>query len=618
MIARCLSGGTPYGPPVLSPKDDSLTQSLSSLLHAIENYEDAPPAFAKANTSFSIEITSSTDTLWTHHHTADNRASGSTKKVTSDSVYRIASISKTFTVLLALLQQEQGVLSLEDSIAKWLPELVELRDATGNADGPRWENITLRSLASQLSGLPRESVRSTPFWDLANDLDDPSSIGFPPLGFEKLPSCDRNKTSMDPVPCSRGDFLKDIASRSSVMPSNYRSSYCNIAFSLLGLALESATSQSFSSLLSSTILDPLAMTRTSFDTPPSAIGVIPTIRNDWSLNLGHLNATGGLYSSSSDLSKFLRHILSNSDLKHTWLKPTSFSYASMQSAYGMPWEIYRTTDLTPSGAPVEIYTKAGGLAGYSLEILLIPDYDVGVTILTAGDPSAMPWLRRTVTEKLVPALEDIAAEQTRDSLAQTYTHRAEQGSLNSTVTFAVDERKGLHATRWISNGTDMLAVLHDFSTRWQETKDSDIGYHVELLPTGHSPALDPDNGLWKDRRIVKYIPHQPRRSQGDFAAWDDFCHGDLDNGRYFGEPVLVVDFLRQGPFGKGRAERVELPAFRVGLDRVSTAEGREYEAGLMHDERLMVEQVPFLAGVETKLKGWYRRGLEIVELVNFG
>lgn len=134
------------------------------------------------NTSFSIEVTSTSETLWSYHHTASNLNTtrpGDTN-VSTNSLYRIASITKTFTTLAILYQQAAGNLSLDDPVTYYIPEL------NSSAYTLPWKDITLRSLASQLSGIPREFAQS----DIWNFFSDPTSIGLPPASGEGLPTCD--------------------------------------------------------------------------------------------------------------------------------------------------------------------------------------------------------------------------------------------------------------------------------------------------------------------------------------------------------------------------------------------------------------------------------------------
>jgi CubicO group peptidase (beta-lactamase class C family) len=107
-------------------------------------------------TAFSIEVTSSNQTLWSSFHTARDRDAlrPGAVEVNGNSAYRIASITKTFTTLGVLQQHAAGNLNLDDSVDTYLTEL----------KGPQsgsipWKDITLRSLASQLSGLPQDCER---------------------------------------------------------------------------------------------------------------------------------------------------------------------------------------------------------------------------------------------------------------------------------------------------------------------------------------------------------------------------------------------------------------------------------------------------------------------------
>jgi CubicO group peptidase (beta-lactamase class C family) len=91
-------------------------------------------------------VTSGDETLWTNHHTAQqrNEQRPGVTHVDGDSQYRIASVTKAFTALGLLYQHAAGNLSLDDPVDKYI---AELRDDGGAI---RWKDITIRSLASQL------------------------------------------------------------------------------------------------------------------------------------------------------------------------------------------------------------------------------------------------------------------------------------------------------------------------------------------------------------------------------------------------------------------------------------------------------------------------------------
>jgi CubicO group peptidase (beta-lactamase class C family) len=100
-----------------------------------------------AGSSFSIEVTSGDDTLWTDYHTAKQRDDErpGVVRVDGNSQYRIASITKVFTTLGVLYQHAAGNLSLDGTIDKYISELTE-----PDSGKLPWKDITLRSLASQL------------------------------------------------------------------------------------------------------------------------------------------------------------------------------------------------------------------------------------------------------------------------------------------------------------------------------------------------------------------------------------------------------------------------------------------------------------------------------------
>jgi CubicO group peptidase (beta-lactamase class C family) len=148
--AKCFEPANAHPPPKYDPHDPLLQSAFGSISTALI-IAVAAPEFAF--TSFSVEVTSSKDTLWSLHHTARERNASRSDipQVNGDALYRIASITKTFTVLGILYQHSAGNLSLDDTVNKYLPELGNKSDG-----GIPWKDITLRSLASQLSGIPRE------------------------------------------------------------------------------------------------------------------------------------------------------------------------------------------------------------------------------------------------------------------------------------------------------------------------------------------------------------------------------------------------------------------------------------------------------------------------------
>src|SRR4029077_7533668 len=72
--------------------------------------------------------------------------------VDADTVFRIASMTKSFTAMSILKLRDEGRLSLDDAAEKYVPELKDLKYPT--TDSPR---ITIRHLLSHSEGVPEDN-----------------------------------------------------------------------------------------------------------------------------------------------------------------------------------------------------------------------------------------------------------------------------------------------------------------------------------------------------------------------------------------------------------------------------------------------------------------------------
>ena len=163
------------GPAFLPPQSPSalaairdLTPSLTQALEAAlaNGTESIYGSFDNVTTSFSIGAFSIHDNqnLYEYHYEAPGLVGSLTSgSLNNDTIYRIGSLSKLYTVYAYLIKA--GVGSLEDPITKYVPELAAADAALGpdfdEVDNVKWCDITLRALVSQLSGISR-SCESAP------------------------------------------------------------------------------------------------------------------------------------------------------------------------------------------------------------------------------------------------------------------------------------------------------------------------------------------------------------------------------------------------------------------------------------------------------------------------
>ena len=147
---------------------------------------------------------------------------------------------------------------------------------------------------------------------------------------------------------------------------------------------------------------------------------------------------------------------------------------------------------------MDTYSKSGDIGAYTTYFGLVPDYNMGITVLAAGDNkfSQMQVIRNIVVDAFYNAAEEAAKEQARAAFTGTF----KASELNSSIKFAVDDGPGVVITDWISNGTDFLAnaflypsndfrlyhtglsIVHD-ELMWYK-------YQLSALPNGGEPGMD--------------------------------------------------------------------------------------------------------------------------------
>jgi hypothetical protein len=97
---------------------------------------------------------------------------------------------------------------------------------------------------------------------------------------------------------------------------------------------------------------------------------------------------------------------------------------------------------------------------YHSTFAIIPDYNVGFSIMTAVDPHTGYQVKIDGTDimasTLLPAVAEVAKQQATRNFATRYVTR---DGTNSSLSLTTDNLPGLKLESWIVNGTDMLLTL---------------------------------------------------------------------------------------------------------------------------------------------------------------
>lgn len=156
VTAGCYTAGPAFPPVHRILSERHFEQLRSKLDSVIPDILANPDGWTTNTTSFAVQVTSTNQSLWSSYYTAPilgEYIDSEPTPVTGDTAFRIASVSKSFTVYAALLESK---IKFDDPITKYIPELADLQKENLSPWAPEWDEITIRSLASQLSGIARE------------------------------------------------------------------------------------------------------------------------------------------------------------------------------------------------------------------------------------------------------------------------------------------------------------------------------------------------------------------------------------------------------------------------------------------------------------------------------
>ncbi|HEX6857204.1 MAG TPA: serine hydrolase domain-containing protein [Streptosporangiaceae bacterium] len=189
-------------------------------------------------------------------------------------VFRIASMTKSFTAAAVLLLRDEGALALDDPAGRYLPQVASMRLAS--PDSPA---ITIRNLLTMTAGFPTDD----PWGDRQQ--------GLPLDAFDQILA---GGLSVSWAPGTRFE-------------------YSNLSYAVLGRVITAVTGMPYSDFVSSRLLTPLGMTATGYE--PGGISPDQLARgyqragDAWAEQPldgnGAFSPMGGLFSSVADLARWV-------------------------------------------------------------------------------------------------------------------------------------------------------------------------------------------------------------------------------------------------------------------------------------------------------------------------
>ncbi|KAI0104030.1 beta-lactamase/transpeptidase-like protein [Nemania sp. FL0031] len=525
---NCPLYGLGYPKPTNLFAYDGLRNAAAALDSVFGQYIDNANNTGSDKFSYSVEVFAANEQtpLWSHNWTAKNLATMNTtgvKVVDGDTVYRIGSLTKIFTMLTFLA--EVGDASWNEPVAKFVPEIAAMVedgvDTSHSLTSPDWGSITIGALASQISGLMRDYSLLGELTQGSN-MTQTTALGLPVLADVDIPPCGNA-----PV-CNRTQFFAGLKKLPPSFSPFVTPAYSDIGYVLLGYALEKMTGKPFQKSFEDKLVKPLNLSHTFYTTPNDSLGVIPGGRylTTWAFNMGNESPTGNVYSSASDLAAVGKAILKSTLLPwpvtRRWLRPVTFS-SDPVSSVGSPWGVRRLSLSQNSTYQfATTFNKLGSIGKYSALLALIPDFDIGFSIMAAGElPASLVLdIADTLSSTYLPTIQGIARWQANHTYAGNYT--SETAGLNSTLTITVDaEKPGLGVGPWVSNSTNLMGLVVALGQNITRDFWPDIQPSVRLYPSGLWDAK-PDGGRRVGFKAVfedLSLPDAARAYTTDCSSW---------------------------------------------------------------------------------------------------
>ncbi|CZT14561.1 uncharacterized protein RCC_12046 [Ramularia collo-cygni] len=506
-------------------------------------------------TTFSVGIFSTTDAglLFEYHHGDQTVVTSKlgANKVDADSIYRIASLSKILTIYLWLIRD--GDRRLSDPIIEHIPQLATFDVSQVDYPLPDWSEITVGDLMSFLAGAGRDYG--------LNDLAISGSVtgGLPELAAQNLmndttsrqrPTCGFVEAGLY-LECNQDEYIRALSQLGASFPSSTTPLYSNANWAILGLALSNLLESPMEHIFNTSLVNPLNLTGTTYSTPKHVTrhSVVPdgnTSYCRWDDELGPIAPAAGAYSTTNDLAAIGKAILNSTlvskSITRRWFAATSF-VDKIDQAVGRGWEIFR---LKSGGHTVDLYTKGGNWGSYSSVFAVIPDYNVGFSLLSVST-KAYGKFTDDFPNVLAPILLDAVEKIGREQANHNFVGQYHSQSSNTSVRVEMDDLPGLKLTEYIYKGTDMGVVFGDLN------KEVDF----RLIPN----HLAKGKGQFGFTGV--YARPQPPLANGSFyfpcQSWldiDDFTYDSVPLGNF----MFEVD-------ENGRAGSVQLKAFKEKLER---------------------------------------------------
>jgi serine-type D-Ala-D-Ala carboxypeptidase/endopeptidase len=462
---------------------------------------------------------------------------GEDRRPDADSVFRIASMTKSFTAATVLTLRDEGRLRLDDPVADHVPELGAWAPPT--TDGVP---VTIRQLLTMSSGLPTDD----PWGDRQQDL-----------------ALDRF-----------ADLLR--AGPTFAWPPGTTFEYSNLGYGILGRVIANVVGQGYDQAVRDRLLGPMGMDASTYhqDDIPDDVLVHGYVQRDGTLiregtdAYGALASMGGLFSSVRDLARWVAGFLDAWPARDGSEEGHPLRRASRR-------EMQQIQRAIPPGVPARALDGDPNVAvtGYGYGLSVTHDLRLGTTVGHAGGypgfGSHMAWhpatgwgvigLGNRRYAPVRPLVADVLAALVRSDSVPRRSVRPTERVLE--LQQIVD---GL-LTDWDDAVADSVFAMNmdlDEPRELRRAAVEGVVRDIGLTPTSHTaqtPADDPQDG--------STVPAPTSDSSADRTWWRSGARGSIRVSILVSpEPVPRIQRLDLEPVGAPSPTLVRAAQWILALD----------------------------------------------------
>ncbi len=391
-------------------------------------------------------------------HTAEATAS-------QDRIYCIASISKMYSTLAVMQLVDEGKVELDAPVTKYLPDF--------SMNDERYKDITVRMLMNHTSGIP---------------------LGLP-----------INNYLYDDVDSFAHDNTLDIVSglRFKAAPGEY-ASYNNMGFSLIELIVENVTGMSFTDYVRNNIAAKIGADHTGTawslyagDLGDARVslyrGFLP-IEYPYQMTAG----SGGIYATASDVANFGSAFFTGNDILLSDEAKTQMSTRwnddATYESYGLGWDFVEQVKYEKEN--IKVMGKGGDLPYMNSSLLVAPDEQISIAVLTAGNGSSQ------YAGLMASALMDVALAEQGKAVSDLTPPEPE---ITDIIPDHYQKYEGLYCSGTFGIA-EICRITFDDTTMYKEElgTDNTLPERFKITESGSFVRVNDSGRMTADREIVYF------------------------------------------------------------------------------------------------------------------